>query len=1213
MTYDDYPYKMMSYHHTDAKIAHAEHLLTTVVIPNIEPSQCEESCQANPECKAATWTVDEEVADATDATDTCQPPPPSKSQCAQQIKSPSVQMEHVDVALSDTQRRSTSFVKPACHDACLECAKWMHDGRCIDTPGSESGALDCRMCDTAMSASATCLVDLAIPNGKPAPCSQRLARGQTCEPTCDDGYELTGRYECKSDGTVGDPPACHPKSCDASASPENGGPGNCTSRLGSGEECVPSCDVGYSIEGATKCTHGRLESTAKCVPSDCAIKMEDIPNATKGTCEDTLKHGQSCQPKCDRLFASSGPTTCDRGVLRATTCVASACDISSVVTEHSVDPGDCPTDALVSGESCAPVCEDGYTLTISMKCDSGKLRPATCEPSSSGARRRRSMDAQMMGAEKACDASRPPANGKLGDCTDQLAHGQSCQPTCDEGFVSTGPTTCESGQLRSTTTCKPRVCVVTAPEKGGLGTCSAVMKHGDVCQPTCAKGFEVSGENRCVNGTIDEPVTCKPARCTLSAPPSNGSVGKCPPTLQHGESCSPACDDGYEPATDDSSLRCDHGALSEFTCRPKDCVVKPDCTLYDVGACPPTLKHGESCEPACNHGYVLARPLACSLGTLSEDVCKPKACKVPPVVNGTVDCPESLLHGQSCDVTCDTGYERDGGLVRCDAGVLTSPVCRRKVCAPLAEHNAPAHGALGCGLGRRLEHDETFEPTCDAGYTLSEPIRCVDGALSLAECRPNECDVSQATVDNGSVSCDDVVDASWVEHGQQCHVECNDGYELVGELTCNAGQWTRPICRHMVCAVLSDDTHAIENGRSGACENVTLKHGEQCNPACDVGYRLVRPFSCADGTLTSAACEVKQCTLSDETMDEHYLDLGDCDAQMSHSASCNPTCERGYSLASPLQCWDGRLVKGDCVPNACVVSIPENASAGTCSAETLGHGESCRPTCDPGYTLHGETECAYGKLTSATCKPSACELDSTSISCHGDVGDCPSTLQHGQSCQPTCNAGYTPTGSLLCNKGAFVAPVDCLPNSCDASTPPANGAVGDCTSRLASGKYCAPQCDDGYELTKYTSCKLGVLDPAKCVPMACSVNTPPDGGNLGACPSTLEHGQTCNFECDDGYRLVGDTSCSFGALTEGVCVPSPCDSITGPVNGSMGNCTPSLAHGETCVPTCDVGFSRKGVTYCNYGVASIASCEPSASNPRRSSGNRALSAFFFRN
>ena len=731
-----------------------------------------------------------------------------------------------------------------------------------------------------------------------------------------------------------------------------------------------------------------------------------------------------------------------------------------------------------------------------------------------------------------------------------------------------------------------------------MGTCSKVIQHGDVCRPTCAKGFDLLGENRCSNGKIEEPAQCKPAQCTLSTPPIHGSFENCPSTLENGESCSPECDDGYEPTTDDAALRCDHGVLSEFSCKPKDCKVTSDCTLYDVSTCPSTLKNGESCSPICNHGYDLKRPLTCNLGSLSDDVCKPKACEVQPIANGTVDCPDSLYHGQSCDVTCDAGFERDGGLIRCDAGVLTSPVCRRKTCAPLSEHNAPEHGTLGCEEGRRLEHDETFEPICDAGYTLSEPIRCVDGVLSLAECQPNECDVSQANVENGSVSCGYGTD--WLDHGQQCHVECDDGYELVGDLTCDAGKWTHPICRHMVCASITDNTHAIENGKSGACENVTLKHGEKCNPLCDVGYSLARPFSCVDGKLTSATCEMKHCNLSDKSIGARYVDLGDCETQMSHSASCNPTCDDGYSLSSPLQCWDGRLIKGDCSPHSCFVTLPEHADEGTCDTETIGHGESCKPSCDPGYTLQGETTCSYGVLQSATCQPSTCELANASISCHGDSGDCPKTLQHGQSCQPTCEAGYTPTSLLVCNKGTFVSPVDCQPNSCDASLAPANGTIGDCTPYLPSGKYCLPQCNDGFELTNYTSCKFGILEPSKCVPMACSVNSQPDGGNTGTCPSTLEHGQTCQFECDVGYRLVGDTSCSFGSLTEGVCVPSSCDAIVEPINGSMGNCTSSLEHGETCMPTCNIGFSRKGVTYCNYGVASIATCEPSFVNSRRS-------------
>ena len=37
----------------------------------------------------------------------------------------------------------------------------------------------------------------------------------------------------------------------------------------------------------------------------------------------------------------------------------------------------------------------------------------------------------------------PTANGEDGDCGDFLLFGETCQPTCDDGYVSDGPTTCE--------------------------------------------------------------------------------------------------------------------------------------------------------------------------------------------------------------------------------------------------------------------------------------------------------------------------------------------------------------------------------------------------------------------------------------------------------------------------------------------------------------------------------------------------------------------------------------------------------------------------------------------------------------------------------------------------------------------------------------------------------------------------------------------------
>ena len=46
---------------------------------------------------------------------------------------------------------------------------------------------------------------------------------------------------------------------------------------------------------------------------------------------------------------------------------------------------------------------------------------------------------------------------------------------------------------------------------------------------------------------------------------------------------------------------------------------------------------------------------------------------------------------------------------------------------------------------------------------------------------------------------------------------------------------------------------------------------------------------------------------------------------------------------------------------------------------------------------------------------------------------------------------------------------------CDASTAPTNGAVGDCTNSLASGSTCQPTCNSGYTVSGTSSCSLGTF------------------------------------------------------------------------------------------------------------------------------------------
>jgi len=51
-----------------------------------------------------------------------------------------------------------------------------------------------------------------------------------------------------------------------------------------------------------------------------------------------------------------------------------------------------------------------------------------------------------------------------------------------------------------------------------------------------------------------------------------------------------------------------------------------------------------------------------------------------------------------------------------------------------------------------------------------------------------------------------------------------------------------------------------------------------------------------------------------------------------------------------------------------------------------------------------------------------------------------------------------------------------------------------------------------------------------------------------------------------------------------------CDASTAPSHGGVGNCTPSLAPGSICQPTCNTGYRVSGASSCSGGVLSAATC-----------------------
>ena len=63
-------------------------------------------------------------------------------------------------------------------------------------------------------------------------------------------------------------------------------------------------------------------------------------------------------------------------------------------------------------------------------------------------------------------------------------------------------------------------------------------------------------------------------------------------------------------------------------------------------------------------------------------------------------------------------------------------------------------------------------------------------------------------------------------------------------------------------------------------------------------------------------------------------------------------------------------------------------------------------------------------------------------------------------------------------------------------------------------------------------------------------------------------------------------------IADVLCVMAACNASASPDNGDKGSCDSSLASGSVCQPTCNSGYTVSGVSSCNAGTLTAASCAP---------------------
>ena len=463
---------------------------------------------------------------------------------------------------------------------------------------------------------------------------------------------------------------------------------------------------------------------------------------------------------------------------------------------------------------------------------------------------------------------------------------------------------------------------------------------------------------------------------------------------------------------------------------------------------------------------------------------------------------------------------------------------------------APTNGGVG-DCTSTLASGKTCTPTCDVGYTLWSPdgsnmTSCHLGNLTAASCLANSCNASVAPMNGGVGDC-----TSTLASGSTCTPTCNTGYKLSGQTSCSLGILTSSAtcepksCNAKITQPVSDNTDPdSDEGKMyynwsgyGDCTN-DLPSGEGCTQTCPSGYTMPGKSTCLNGEMTFVQCEPSSCTIDqNDWYNREGIDRDSCGTELAHGGTCKPTCDDGYTRSdtyNSISCSYGQLsIQAQCISNSCdPPSKPDNGELGDCTATKMNSGDTCDFECNEGYKLTGEkTKCYLGTLTEQTCEPKSCPIVNPT---NGGAGDCPTDeLAHNGTCTPTCDTGYTLSttkSTTSCSLGVLTK-AECLPNSCDASVAPRDGGVGNCTSELASGSECTPTCDDGYTLSGKTSCSAGTLSPASCEPSTCDASTATKNSVInGECTTELAHGSECEPTCDTGYTRAGKTKCFLGDL-----------------------------------------------------------------------------------
>lgn len=734
--------------------------------------------------------------------------------------------------------------------------------------------------------------------------------------------------------------------------------------------------------------------------------------------------------------------------------------------------------------------------------------------------------------------------------------------SCEDGYVLEGARIlrCTMSQEWNDTfpVCKQVFCGP-LPEVsfGGPSSSSPPFPFSSVVSYTCMDGFTLRKEESvsCVaSGQWSEPhPECIPVECPQPVEISNGIVDV--QGLMYLSKALYTCKTGYNLAGN-STVLCGEKGLwigGVPSCRPIECSIPK--RIVNGKEAYTKLQFGHSATYSCRRGYRLQGPETIKCQASGEWDMEPPACvqisctPPQPIENGFVEGQDHSF-GVTIFYSCFPGFQLVGhDHLTCEEFGWSSsvPVCVPSDCGlpphidfgeyvratGQGEGSDTASGTLASPMDLSFLQGTLIEYRCHKGYDLTSPTRLVcqeDGGWNgtAPSCVPAECETPPSPV-HGWVN---VTDTSL---GSMVRYTCKEGYELEGEAVrqCVSGRlWTKdaPVCRPVSCG----DPGAIANGTTHGVAHV---YPEVLHYECSPGFVLK-----GSDTIT---CQVD----GKWSGQKPFCDPVYCGPPKVPNDITFKGEVYSYNNEIELICQPGFLIKGKsvsvcqadgtwshesptCVPVRC--GKPSAIPNGHVLGSELGLNSKVKYECDEGYTLNGEPTriCQSDGLwdkPAPRCDITSC--DPPEDISHGFLNG--SSFNYDDVVEYVCFDGYEVVGDpiLRCSAEGFWlgAVPQCRPCVCPLPMLKFGVVVG---RDRACGDRLNFQCDEGYRLLgpPQAVCeKGGVWSPG--VPMCgrgrCSAAPPtvPNAVQQGGSATFLD---TVIYRCRPGYQPRGYPHLSCG-------------------------------------------------------------------------------------